>query len=94
MNSIDVRGDRVADFVQGTLDVVFAFAVTLERKGLLSRSDLAEMLSTAQEQQAERDRALHPARAGVIELMRQAFDMPVAGEQARARFRVIEGGSD
>lgn len=79
------------EFLTGALDVVFAFAVALERKGLLSRAEIADTLRQVIAQTG----ALEGGRTGrvvVAEVMLQAFDMPVAGEPVRSRFQVIVGG--
>ena len=78
-------------FASGMLDVVFAFSVVLERKGLLSRSEIADTLRQVKAQ-VEAQEGVGTKRAAVAELMLQAFDMPVAGDQARARLQVVEGG--
>jgi hypothetical protein len=73
------------------LDVVFAFSLALERKGLLARSEIVDTLTAVKAQVAAQE---GPAskRGAVAELMLQAFRLPVAGEQVRARFRVVDGG--
>ncbi len=78
-------------FASGMLDVIFAFSIVLERKGLMDR---AEIVDTLRQVQAQTTRDGPAARSTVVDLMLQAFNIPVAGEQARARLTVIAGGSE
>jgi hypothetical protein len=82
MNCDDAR------FVLGALDVVFAFSLALERRGLLSRGEIVEALAQVEQQQLDQEGG-PTARTAVCATMRQAFAMPVAGEQARRGWRVI-----
>jgi hypothetical protein len=93
MNSATVASHQLGAFASGMCDVLFAFAVVLERRGLLSRADIADTLTEVQAQIAAQEGS-QPGRGVVVELMRQAFALPIAGDQARARLRVIEGARD
>ncbi|HEY3909263.1 MAG TPA: hypothetical protein VGM07_05170 [Stellaceae bacterium] len=92
MNRMDLSSDQIVPFICGALDVVFAFSIALERRGLLTRAEIVETLRAAQVQIEAQDGPQPTARAGVVDLMLKAFDMPVDGEQARSRFTVIDGG--
>jgi hypothetical protein len=75
-------------FVLGALDVVFAFSLALERRGLLSRAEIVTALEQVEQQQlAQQGRPT--MRTEVCAIMRQAFEMPVAGAQVRRGWRVI-----
>jgi hypothetical protein len=91
LNQVHILGNELGAVVGGMLDVVFAFSLALERKGLLARSEIVDTLSQVQQQIAAQE---GPAskRGAVAELMLAAFATPRAGEQARARFRVVDGG--
>lgn len=75
----------------GVFDVVFALALALEAKGLLPRSEIADLLAgvirgaTVQE-------GGHTVRVEIAELMLQALSTPIAGADARSRLKVIDGG--
>ncbi len=90
MRRADIAAGQLAPAISGLFDVVFAFAIVLERRGLLSRADIAETLRTVQVQIAEQEGPAS-ARAVIAELMIAAFDLPTAGPAARARFTVIDG---
>jgi hypothetical protein len=70
---------------------VFAFTLAMERKGLLTRSEVAEALRYVIKDVAAQEGVT--ARTVVAELMLQAFDAPAAGADARSRLRVIDGGA-
>jgi type IV secretory pathway VirB10-like protein len=55
MRLIELAGDQLAAFASGMLDVIFTFAVVLERKGLLTRAEIAETLRAVQAQVAEQE---------------------------------------
>jgi hypothetical protein len=88
-----VPPDEIGYFVLGCLDVVFAFSLALEKKGLLDRSEIVDALTQVREQSLAQE-GRKTSRTAVAEVMLQAFAMPVAGEQARARLRVVEGSLD
>ena len=92
MTRTQIPDDQIGAFASGMLDVLFAFAIVLERRGLLARSEIAAALAVVQKQ-AEEQEGKRTARTLVAELMRKAFDLPFAGEQARARLTVIDGGA-
>lgn len=85
--------DEVRSYLLGALDVLFAFSLALERRGLLQRAEIVEMLDHVQHQAAEQE-GRSTARTVVAVLMRDAFNLPVAGEQARASFRLLDGGRE
>jgi hypothetical protein len=80
---------EMGNFVLGCLDVVFAFSLALERRGLLQRAEIVEMLEQVQSQAAAQPGG-PTTRTEVARLIREAFDMPVAGAQARARLRLVD----
>jgi cell division protein FtsB len=94
MNNADVKGEDLSAFLSGFLDVLFAFSIVLERRGVLTREEIAAALGEVQRQIAEQEGRQEPARAKVADLMRQAFSLPLAGAQARARLRLIDGGAE
>ncbi len=77
--------------LNGVLDVLFALAMTLERKELMSRSELAAMLRFV-ESQATAAQGGRTKRTLIAEIMIEAFEMPIAGDQVRAGWQVIDGG--
>lgn len=89
MNRLAMSSEDLAAFASGMLDVLFAFSLALERKGLLLRSEVVELLDQVQEQVDEREGCPTPRRA-VATLMLQAFALPLAGD--RSGFQVIVGG--
>jgi hypothetical protein len=90
MQRVHIQGGELGALISGLLDVVFAFSLALEQKGLLDRSGIVATLARVQ-QQLQAQEGPTSRRSAVAELMLQAFRLPVAGEQARARFRVIAG---
>jgi hypothetical protein len=78
-------------YLLGALDVLFAFSLALEKRGLLWRAEIVEMLDQVEAQQVQQEGG-STARGAVVHLLRQAFAMPVAGEQVRAGFRLVDGG--
>jgi hypothetical protein len=94
MNHADVKGEDLSAFLSGFLDVLFAFSIVLERRGVLTRQEIADALGEVQEQIEEQEGQPDPVRAKVAQLMRQAFDLPFAGDQARARLRLVDGGGE
>jgi hypothetical protein len=82
--------DDLAPVVLGVFDVTFAFAKALEVKGLLSRQEIAAMPSVVKEQAEEQAGGPTP-RSKLAEILLPAVTLPIAGAQARARFRVVEG---
>jgi hypothetical protein len=91
LNRTTIAAVDLGAFAGGMLDVLFAFSLALERKGLLTRAEIADTLRQVKSQ-VEAQEGAGTKRAAVAELMLQAFDMPVAGDQARARLEVVEGG--
>jgi hypothetical protein len=83
--------DEIGPFMAGVADVIFGFAVALERNGLLRRSDIAGLLEEIEAQQVQQE-GRSTTRGAVVHLLRQAFELPVAGQQVRAAFRVLDGG--
>jgi hypothetical protein len=86
-----VPPDEIGHFVLGCLDVVFAFSLALEKKGLLDRAEIVDALTQVKEQSLAQE-GRRTARTAVAEIMVQALRLPVAGDQARARLRVLDGG--
>jgi hypothetical protein len=93
MRLIELAGDQLAAFASGMLDVIFTFAVVLERKGLLTRAEIAETLRAVQAQVAEQEpgRARPPRRRRRPDAQRVRSAR--AGVQVRDRWRVIDGGN-
>jgi hypothetical protein len=90
-NRIDLQSSEIGAFVTGALDVLFAFSLALECKGLLTRAEIVDALTQVQHQ-IEAQEGGSTKRTAVASLMLEAFRMPVAGDQARARWRVVDGG--
>ena len=82
----------VGPLITGVFDVLFAFAVAIERKGLLERREIAATLRTVKEQ-VEAQQGGPTKRSTLAEWLLPAFEAPAAGEQARLRFSVIDGGA-
>ncbi len=91
MIRFNLQADQLGAFVSGALDVIFAFSIALERKGLLERRELVNVLQAVQAQIGEQEQD-QPGRKLVVDVMLQAFALPVAGDQVRARWQVIDGG--
>lgn len=81
--------EEVAGFLAGALEVLYALCFVLERNGLLTRQQIADTLATVQAQIVAQEGP--SKRTAVAELMVEAFRLPTAGAEARARFRVIAG---
>lgn len=78
------------DAISGLVDAMLTLAVTLCNAGLLSREEVAAAFGeTAQQQQQQ---SCSEARRAPVAALHAFFQLPVAGEQARARFQVIAGG--
>lgn len=92
MNDAHITSDELGAFVSGALDVIFALTIVLERRGLLTRAEIVDTLAEVQDQIAGQDGPQRLARGTVVELMRKAFNLPMAGDQVRARWEVINGG--
>jgi hypothetical protein len=45
MNRADLTSDQLGAFASGLLDVLYAFSIVLERRGLLARTEIAEALA-------------------------------------------------
>jgi hypothetical protein len=90
MNQLAISADDVGAFLTGMLDVVFGFSLALERKGMLSRAEIVDTLTRVKDQ-VEAQEGESTKRGAVAELMLQAFAMPAAGAQARARLRLVDG---
>jgi hypothetical protein len=84
-----VPPDEIGYFVVGCLDVLFAFSLALEKKGLLDRSEIVDALTQVRDQSLAQE-GRRTARTAVAEVMLQAFSLPVAGDQARARLRLVD----
>jgi|HubBroStandDraft_6_1064221.scaffolds.fasta_scaffold738617_2 hypothetical protein len=78
------------DAILGLIDAVLTLAVTLANEGLLSREALAAAFDeTTRQQQLGQ---CSGARTSPVRAIGEFFRLPLAGEQARARFQVIAGG--
>jgi hypothetical protein len=86
MRLIELAGDQLAAFASGMLDVIFT-SPSCSSARLLTRAEIAETLRAVQAQVAEQEPGRHGARAGVVDLMLNAFDLPV-----RASRCVTAGG--
>ena len=89
LNRTTIPAVDLGAFAGGMLDVLFAFTIALERKGLLDRAELVDVLRQVKDQVAAQE-GTSTKRGAVAELMLQAFDMPVAGDQARSRLRLVD----
>ena len=89
MNRRAIAAAELGAFASGMLDVLFAFTIALERKGLLDRAGIVDTLRQVKDQ-VEAQEGAATQRSAVAELMLQALDMPVAGAQARARLRLVD----
>jgi hypothetical protein len=89
MNRLAIPPDDIGAFLTGMLDVVFAFSLALERKGLLSRGEIVDTLTQVKAQVEAQD-GVSSKRGAVAGLMLQAFARPVAGAQARSRLRLVD----
>lgn len=83
--------DDAGHFLLGALDVVFAFSLALEKKGLLDRSEIVDALTKVQEQILAQE-GRKTSRTAVVEVMLQAFALAVADDQARTRLPCREAG--
>jgi hypothetical protein len=89
MNKTTVTLGDLGAVVSGIFDVIFAFTIALERKRVLERGEIVDVLKQVAAQEAA-----PTARAALADLMLKAFDTPVAGDQARARLRLVLGTPD
>jgi hypothetical protein len=85
------RQDDLGPVITGALDVLLAFSIALERRGLLTRAEIADTLRTVKDQ-VEAQEGGRTRRSAVAEWMLPVFDAPIAGADARSRFQVIDGG--
>jgi hypothetical protein len=91
LNHETIRSDQLGAFLSGMLDVIFGFTIVLERRGLLTRAEIAAALREMRAQ-IEAQEGPDTARNAVVDLMLTAFDLPIAGVDARSRFQLIAGG--
>ena len=89
MNRRSIAATELGAFASGMLDVLFAFTIALERKGLLDRAAIVDTLRQVKDQ-VEAQEGAATQRSTVAQLMLRALDMPVAGAQARARLRLVD----
>jgi hypothetical protein len=92
MQNREIAAAQIGPLISGLLDVMFAFAIILEQRGVLSREELVEGLIVMQAEIAEQEGG-PSARSTVVDMMTEAFRLPIAGKQTRARFTVIDGGA-
>ncbi len=85
--------DDLGPVVTGVFDVMLALTLALERKGYLVREEIAAVLTTVKEQ-IEAQEGGPTMRTRLAEWLLPVFKAPVAGEQARARLTVINGGGN
>jgi hypothetical protein len=86
-------GNDDAKALVGLADCLFALCRLLEIKGLLTRAELAELLTEAREAIIAQEGGVN-GRVAVADFLIRAFQMPVAGEDARSRWQVLDGGAD
>jgi hypothetical protein len=55
-NRIDLQSSEIGAFVTGALDVLFAFSLALECKGLLTRAEIVDALTQVQHHRSARTR--------------------------------------
>jgi hypothetical protein len=91
LNHETIRSDQIGSFLSGILDVLFGFSIVLERRGLLTRAEIAAALREMQAQIEAQEGGLDSARKVVVDLMLKAFELPIAVDM-RARLQVIDGG--
>lgn len=85
------KSDELGEIINGILDVLLAFSLALEARGVLSRAEIAAMLGAIR-QQAEAQQG--PSKRTLIaELMQAVFDLPQGGADARSRLRLVDGGA-
>jgi len=85
--------DELGKIVNGVFDVVYAFALALDAKGIISRAEIGGILRQVVAA-AERQEGGPTARTALAELTQKAFDAPLAGAQARAQLRLVEGDEE
>jgi hypothetical protein len=81
----------LAAIVQGFFDVVAALAHALERRGVVRRAEIAEVLREMAERAKSNDDAIG-TRSLLVNWMADYLDLPNAGADARSRFQIFEGG--
>ena len=89
--SSPIPQDEIGPFLAGVTDVVFGFAVALERAGLFTRAEIVSVLDEIEAQQVAQE-GRSTTRGAVVHLLRQAFAIPLAGERVERPFRLIDGG--
>jgi hypothetical protein len=92
MRLIELAGDQLAAFASGMLDVIFTFAVVLERKAADARRDRR---NAARRAGSGRRAGTGPARRARRRRRpdAQRVRSARAGVQVRDRWRVIDGGN-
>ncbi len=91
MSGATFDAEQLGQVLNGMLDVMFGFAIALERKGLLPRCEIVEVLGQVIRQATEQEGA-PTKRTAIVELMLQALHRPIAGADARSRLQVLDGG--
>ena len=81
----------LAAIVQGFFDVVAALAHALERRGVVRRAEIAEVLREMAERAKSNDDAIG-TRSLLVNWMADYLELPNAGADARSRFQIFEGG--
>lgn len=75
MNRVQIPVAELGAVVSGVLDVVFAFALALERAGLLDRAAIVDVLIRIKEQIAAQE-GTSSKRGVVADLLLQALQLP------------------
>jgi hypothetical protein len=86
------RQDDLGPIITGVLDVLLAFSIALERRGLLTRAEIADTLRTVKDQVEAQEGDRPTRRTAVADWLLPVFDAPIAGADARSRLHVIDGG--
>ena len=81
----------LAAIVQGLFDVIAALAHALERRGVVRRAEIAEVLREMAERAESNDDAIG-TRSLLVNWMADYLELPNAGADARSRFQIFEGG--
>lgn len=86
----------VPEVISGMADCIFAFGQLLANKGLLDRSELAAAFSEAVKSGTAQQEGFGgnvESRILMASILAGVFSAPLAGEQARSRLRVVDGGA-
>jgi hypothetical protein len=78
----------IGSLIHGVIDIFSAVSFALEERGVLQRSEIADALRLIKGDPAPGART---NRTVIAEVMLEYLEAPIAGEQARARFKVVDG---